>query len=305
MLISIIIPCYNTAPYINRCLKSVFEQNHGEIEVILINDGSTDQLEEELTKNKWLSKPRLKYYSQSNAGANHARNKGIEMANGDYLQFLDADDILLPDKLVSAIEIIHNKPETDVVIGAYRTLNSKGETVKTFVPDAETNLWISLMNSNLGITSANLWKKEVVIGAGNWYAALKSSQEYDLLFRILKNGGKLAYNTEIHTLITQREGSISYSNQGMNWSRFVDLRVRILEYLEQHPNLANLNEARNSLFSCVRNLYPYDSEKALAVYRTHLKGKLKLLKTVNTSALYRLLFGILGFELTEKIKKRI
>lgn len=305
MLISIIIPCYNTAPYINRCLKSVFEQTYTDFEIILINDGSTDNLEEELEKGNWLASPQLQYHSQSNAGANHARNKGIELANGEFLQFLDADDLLMPDKLVSSLEIINRKPEIEVVIGAYETINSKGEVVKTFIPDIHANSWISLMNSCMGITSANLWKKEAVTKAGGWNTALKSSQEYDLLFRILKNGGKVDYNTEIHTIITQREGSISNSNQGMNWSRFVDLRVKVLHYLEQHSGLADLNEARNSLFSCVRNLYAHDKEKATAIYNQNLRGKFKITQSANTSSSYRMLYKLLGFQMAEKIKRII
>ena len=91
-LISIVIPAYNAAPFLAGTLASVFAQDHRPIEVILVDDGSSD---ETLALAKaW--QPALRIHHQANAGPSAARNRGIAMAAGDYLAFIDADDSGLP-----------------------------------------------------------------------------------------------------------------------------------------------------------------------------------------------------------------
>lgn len=97
-LVSIIIPCYNQANFIDETLQSVFNQTYENWECILVNDGSSDNTED-LIKT-WLAKDkRFRYFSNTNSGVSVARNFGIENAKGNFIQFLDADDILLPTKL--------------------------------------------------------------------------------------------------------------------------------------------------------------------------------------------------------------
>lgn len=89
--ISIIIPCYNQAKYLEECLQSVAQQTFTDWECILINDGSTDKTEE--ISKKWLEKDdRFQYIFTENKGVSNARNLGLEKAKGDFIQFLDADD---------------------------------------------------------------------------------------------------------------------------------------------------------------------------------------------------------------------
>lgn len=91
--ISIIIPCYNQAKYLEECLQSVAQQTFTDWECILINDGSTDKTEE--ISKKWLEKDdRFQYIFTENKGVSNARNLGLEKAKGDFIQFLDADDKL-------------------------------------------------------------------------------------------------------------------------------------------------------------------------------------------------------------------
>ena len=90
-LISIIIPCFNASQTISRTLKSLREQDYKKLEVIIINDGSTDNSLEIISKYQQFDN-RIKVFSQKNMGVSVARNKGLELANGDYIIFLDADD---------------------------------------------------------------------------------------------------------------------------------------------------------------------------------------------------------------------
>lgn len=119
--ISIIIPCYNQAQYLNEALQSIFDQTYSNWECIIINDGSTDNTEK-LTQ-EWVAKDiRFKSFSQSNSGLSSARNLGLDNSEGDFIQFLDADDYLDSKKLeLSLAEIAKlNLGNQKIVISNFR-----------------------------------------------------------------------------------------------------------------------------------------------------------------------------------------
>ena len=100
-LISVIVPCYNQAQYLDECLQSVLDQTYNNWECIVVNDGSSDNTEE--VAKKWVEKDsRFKYVCQRNKGVSAARNKGMMQAKGEWIQFLDGDDLLASDKLLKS-----------------------------------------------------------------------------------------------------------------------------------------------------------------------------------------------------------
>ena len=107
-LFSVIIPAYNTAPYIQQTLRSVYQQTETDFEIIVINDGSTDNLAEILAQE---TDPRLQVITQENGGVSRARNKGIQLARGEYLAFLDSDDVWFPFHLEKAREFFEKHPQ--------------------------------------------------------------------------------------------------------------------------------------------------------------------------------------------------
>src|SRR3989338_10346077 len=110
-LVSIIIPTYNNAKFISAAIDSAAKQTYPNIEIIVVDDGSTDQ-----TKNVILPyQHRIRYIHQSNEGLAAARNKAIEKSKGDYLQFLDADDLIHPEKIKKQIDCLMREPQFDVV----------------------------------------------------------------------------------------------------------------------------------------------------------------------------------------------
>ncbi|HAS37211.1 MAG TPA: glycosyltransferase family 2 protein, partial [Ruminococcaceae bacterium] len=92
-LVSIIIPVYNLEKYIKHCLESVVNQTYKELEIICIDDGSTDG-SAEIIKSMAENDPRIKYIYQENAGVSAARNKGLDTATGEYVMFVDGDDYI-------------------------------------------------------------------------------------------------------------------------------------------------------------------------------------------------------------------
>ena len=113
-LVSIVIPAHNAAPYLPAALQSCLEQTHSPHEIIVVDDGSTDATHQVVEQF-----PTVTYIYQDNAGPGSARNTGINAAQGEFVQFLDADDVLLPEKVMRSLAIFAEFPQTSVVYSNY------------------------------------------------------------------------------------------------------------------------------------------------------------------------------------------
>jgi glycosyltransferase involved in cell wall biosynthesis len=117
--VSIIVPCYNQAQFLDEALQSVLTQTYTNWECIIVNDGSPDHTEE--VAKKWVEKDsRFVYIKKENSGVSSARNLGIEKAKGLYLQFLDSDDFLDKEKLELSLQQMENNNEVNIVISNFR-----------------------------------------------------------------------------------------------------------------------------------------------------------------------------------------
>jgi len=117
--VSVIIPCYNQAVFLKETCESVVSQTYINWEVLIINDGSTD-LTESVAKEICDKDKRFKYYYKENGGLSSARNLGLDNASGDYIQFLDSDDLLEPNKFKKSLE-----KQSDLMITNFMMLNKK------------------------------------------------------------------------------------------------------------------------------------------------------------------------------------
>lgn len=106
-LISVIVPCYNQAQYLDECLQSVLDQTYTDWECIIVNDGSQDNTEE--IAKKWLEKDsRFRYIDKENGGLSSARNAGLKEAKGEWIQFLDSDDFIASNKFEIQLKDLKN-----------------------------------------------------------------------------------------------------------------------------------------------------------------------------------------------------
>lgn len=112
-LVSVIIPVYNCERYLAQAIESVLAQTYSPLEIIVINDGSTDG--SEAVARQFL--PKIRYCAQSNQGLGATRNRGAQLAQGDYLAFLDADDLWTPDKLERQMALFNDDPHLDIAFG--------------------------------------------------------------------------------------------------------------------------------------------------------------------------------------------
>lgn len=130
-LISIIVPTYNVEKYIRTCIESILAQTYRNVEVIIVNDGSTDQ-SLAVISDLICSHHNVKVINQKNQGLSVARNTGIDVATGKYITFVDADDKIMPG-FVSSLYQIADKTGADIVRGSFRDFN--GNIPKGWVPD--------------------------------------------------------------------------------------------------------------------------------------------------------------------------
>jgi glycosyltransferase involved in cell wall biosynthesis len=299
VLISVIIPCYNVEEYIEECIESVIKQTYKEIEIICIDNNSTDSTKDVLTKLK-QKHTALIFEKEMTPGACAARNKGLSLAKGEWIQFLDADDLLLETKIEHQLKLIQGKSD-GFIAGAWkkRLVNGNETDIVQFNP----NIFSAVFTSQSGNTCSNLWKKENLIKIGGWNEALKSSQEADLMMRLALSNKLFLIDTVPLTIVRVREsGQISQLNVSDNLERFIEVRLSYLQELESmFPQvfLSIKNELYSYLLAFVIKLYKYFPEKALGIYNNKLKQKLQInLKYKKTTFI-----KLVGFKVVAQLSK--
>ncbi len=304
MRISVIIPCFNVERYVERAIASVFAQTHQDLQVIAVDDGSADGTPALLRELAVRHEGHLTVVEQTNKGACAARNAGLALADGTYLQFLDADDVLLPDKLSHQLRIAELNDRPELVIGSSRIVDPKGNIVRTVVQlPGDRDPWMDLMSHGLNITSTNLWKSASVRAAGGWSEGLGSSQEYDLMFRMLQRGARVVHVAEVLTEIHQRPGGqISQTAVDRNWVRFVELRARILDHLRATRPDLDLRPYQQVLFDSIRTLYRHAPDQAIKLYHRLLPKGYVPQRSTATGSGYLLLHRLFGFTLANRLR---
>lgn len=241
--VSVVIPCSNVAATIDSALDSAIRQTGIELEIICINDASLDSTHERLTK--WKSDGMIKYInSPVILGAGRARNLGLEQACGEFAQFLDGDDVLYPGKLTHQTDILQEH-DADFVAGAYEFRNIRGQSS---YHHPEPDPWCGLIASRLGRTSSNLFRTSSLKLINGWAEHMKSSQEYELMYRLLMNGGRVAIDDKVLTRLNATRNSISSNNIRENAERFIRLRRQIIGYLKRNNGLT---EERNRQYELI------------------------------------------------------
>ena len=182
-LVSVIIPCYNQGQYLAEAIRSALRQRWTSIEIIVVDDGSTDH-----TRSVALSFPDVRYYYQPNAGLAAARNNGIAHCRGLYLVFLDADDILYPDAVEVNVQWLMQHPECAFVSGGHDKVD---EWLSPLPEQEETepvsaDHYLALLRGNyIGMHAAVMYRADVLL---EWQfdETLSACEDYDLYLRIAR-----------------------------------------------------------------------------------------------------------------------
>lgn len=196
-IISVIIPTFNSGKFIAEAIKSVLQQTVPPQEIIVVDDGSTDETESVVMQ----FKDDVQYVYQEHAGVAAARNEGLGLSQGDLITFIDADDIWLNNKIELQLQLFEQNPETELVIGflqrVYKDCNDK--SAKIFAGD-ESGIFVL----SLGCT---LIREKVFEQVGNFDEELTMSEDFDWFLRTRELGIKAEVHCDTVQLYRQHESN--------------------------------------------------------------------------------------------------
>jgi glycosyltransferase involved in cell wall biosynthesis len=251
-IISVIIPVYNSEKTIKSTVDSVLNQTFKNFELIVINDGSTDSTLEIISQ---INDHRLKVFSFENAGGNVSRNRGIKQAIGEFVSFLDADDIWTPDKLASQFKALQGNADAKV---AYSWTDYIDENGKFLVSGNHINVngdvYERLLVSNFLENGSNpLIYREALVELGGFDESLKAAQDWDMWLRL---AAKYSFTCVPAVQILYR---VSANSLSANLARQEKACLQVLESAYH----AKPSVSKNIWNLSLANLYKYLVCKAL------------------------------------------
>ncbi len=227
-LISVVMPTFNHAAYIKEAIDSVLAQSYRRLELIIIDNYSEDATREIIED---VQDDRIRYIQFRNNGIIAAsRNQGIAHAKGEYVAFLDSDDVWLPEKIKWQLDALHKDPRRGISFGKFRVISpDKTETGKIMGPknpNIPADLYARLIRANFIVSSSTLVRKKALdeVGVFDENPELRCSEDFDLWLRILRRY-RPAYVDEVVGLYRMHE-----TNQSAD-----DLRLRrALAVIDKH-----------------------------------------------------------------------
>jgi glycosyltransferase involved in cell wall biosynthesis len=195
-LVSIIIPLYNAQDFVLESIASALNQTYQNIELIVVDDYSTDNSYDLVSS---LNSPKITLVRNNKKGGCAARNYGFELSKGDYIQYLDADDILSPNKIKEQLTLIVNNPNTIASCGwtrftsSYENLEVKPQYINQSYREAYQWLIDSWTRNEMGQTSIWLTPRVIIEKAGNWNEQLSINQDGEFFCRVILNASAIIY----------------------------------------------------------------------------------------------------------------
>ena len=241
-IVSVIIPAYNQGSYLEDCIQSVLDQTYQDFEIIIVDDGSTDNTREVGTS---FSDSRVHYIYQSNRGLSGARNTGIRNAKGSFISYLNSDDQFLPDKLKLLVQKLEADPDLGLVAGQAIVIDENGiklgEIFDAPLPDEPIQL---LMGNPLHVGSVLLrseWQNRV----GFFDEKLHSYEDWDMWLRLAKAGCKFGWVSEPVSLYRFHHAQMTRNGSQMTTATFDVLNktfaAKLPEDWENNKNIAYSN----------------------------------------------------------------
>jgi len=229
--ISVIIPAYNQALYISESIRSVLEQTYPEFELIVVDDGSTDETAQILTG---IQDPRICVVRQPNSGLSAARNTGMRASSAPFITFLDADDYFLPDKLEILSNYLDEQSDIGLVVGRVRYIDESGNTIFESMKTPPKLVLPELLFENPICVSGILLRRKWVESIGEFDESLRACEDWDLWLRLAYSGCRFAWVE--HPVVAYR------FHQGQMTRESERMRKAILSTLDKFFNQPELPE---------------------------------------------------------------
>jgi glycosyltransferase involved in cell wall biosynthesis len=246
MTVSVIIPYYNAAKTLKNTVESVMSQRMMPLEIILVDNNSSDE-SPMIAKELSTQYPIIRLVHEERKGANYARNKGMRVAQGNWLQFLDADDELLPDKLLHQINLIQSKIKpSDMIVGeAYiRIVNPHG-MIHQFVKPVPQDLIQGLILGTAGSTCSNLWNREFLNDIAGWDEDHVYLNDPFLVLKCVCHGAVIIIDNIPLTVIHQDYREASYSRP-MTSEHLTALMDDVHSFYVELTDYIQMQESSNS-----------------------------------------------------------
>jgi glycosyltransferase involved in cell wall biosynthesis len=304
--VSVLIPCYNAEKYIGETLESVFRQTWPNVEIVVVDDGSTDKSAEEIAR---FARPNLHVVRQDNRGQTAALNVGLKRATGDFIQYLDADDLIGPEKLEKQLERLADRPTCVASAEWGRFYRLPEET--TFDPepvwqDLSPLDWLALSRRDgLGMMFPALWliPRPLALKVGPWDETLTLNNDAEYFTRILLAaeqvlfcaGARCYYRSGLH-------GSLSGQKSTGAWAS----QFRVIERCESYIRAVEDSERIRRGFALswqhiAHGCFPYDKNLAeRALDRARMLHHVRI--SPDGGTLFRLTAALLGWKTARRLQ---
>jgi len=301
--VSILIPCYNAERWIAQAIESTLAQTWPEKEVVVVDDGSTDRSLDIIRQ----FNGHIRWESSPNCGGGAARNRLLELADGEWLQYLDADDYLLPDKIARQMEFAADRRDLDVIFSPVTLEHwSESGSRRELLPIPEPHdVWMLLASWGLPQTGASLWRKRAILDVGGWKRDQPCCQEHELYLRLLMADKRFGYSPT-NGAVYRQWSSATVCKQDISevHRRRLEIEKRLEDYLRETNQLTwerlrTINQAR---FEIARIAWQYDSSLARDIMEQvqSLDPEFSP-QGAAAPAHYRLVFHSLGFQAAERL----
>jgi glycosyltransferase involved in cell wall biosynthesis len=255
-LVSILIPCHNAQRWLRQCLDSALGQTYTNIEVIVVDDGSTDQSPQILREYAG----RIEFEARPHGGGNAARNRLLQLARGQWLQYLDADDYLLPGKISRQMAYVAANPCVDVVYSPLTLLKEPSGETERFPVEHKTDFVANFLAWNF-TTGSLLFRRGALESAGRWNESQVCCQDAELLLRLILQKSRFGL-VEGYDMIYRQHGNDTVSKRDPE--RTIQERMKLTDQLEKHlvdsKQLSDKQKAAlaRARFESARSLYVWD-----------------------------------------------
>tara|TARA_B100000989_G_scaffold297619_1_gene283882 strand:- start:7354 stop:8271 length:918 start_codon:yes stop_codon:yes gene_type:complete len=279
--ISVIIPTYNYANAIEAAVESVLQQSAAAAEIIIIDDGSTDNTVDVIADLQQRYPDKIHYLQQPNQGPGVARNRGAKEAPGDWLLFLDADDTLLPEALSDYQEYLINNPNINMVYTAHNAVSAEGKTRtkrgKPIATNNEINFCDYLLNKTIPLCNGAFIVKKKVFDALGYAEHMKSAEDICFFAHLLALH-PCAYLDKVTVNIHKHSDSLRHNSRIYRKTALEVCDSVFTDTLPQALYKYRNEYAAKRYLSLFRNLYlAGEYQEARAVYHQALRQKPALL----------------------------
>ena len=231
-LVSVIIPSYNRAAYIEAAINSALDQTYGPVEVIVVDDGSTDGSYEKLQS--WAERGELvllTHPERRNRGQSASINLGIQQAAGSYIAILDSDDMFAKEKLADQVAFLEANPETGMVYGQGHAVDADGNFLFKVPGDGHqepSDPNRLLLDCYMALPGGSLVRRSVFEKAGLFEESFRAGQDHDMAIRIME-ATKCAYLPKLAFYYRKHDDSISVKGLERRWLTGLEILRRVNE----------------------------------------------------------------------------